>query len=165
MKNPNSAALIARNNAFAFSATAPHTITAFDPNVNGQVDTVACGTDGSVLLGGTFSDAGGAANRNLAKVDATTGASMPFAFHPGGRVAHMEVVTDQAGVRHLLVGGYFAGYLDSRNPVTGADDGYGTPTVSGNYDDPDWSPAGHATRIWNMTVSPPSHAGRARGAR
>ncbi len=114
--------------------------------MDGQVDTVACGTDGSVLLGGTFSTAGGAANRNLAKVNATTGASMPFTFHPGGRVAHMEILQG-----HLLVGGYFAGYLDSRNPVTGADDGYGTPTISGNYDDPDWSPAGHATRIWNMT--------------
>ncbi len=159
VKNPNSAALITRNNAFAFSATAPHTITAFDPNVDGQVDTVVCGTDGSVLLGGTFSTAGGVANRNLAKVNATTGASMTFSFHPGGRVAHMEVVTDQAGFQHLLVGGNFAGYLDSRNPVSGADDGYGTPAVSGNYNDPDWSPAGHATRIWNMTVSPPNTPG------
>jgi hypothetical protein len=147
VKNPNSSALIARNNAFAFSALAPHRITAWDPNVNGQVDTAACGTDGSILLGGTFSTAGGATNRNLAKVNATTGASMPFSFHPGGRVTHMEVVQG-----HLLVGGYFPGYLDSRNPVTGDDDGYGTPTIEGNYDDPDWDPAAHATRIYNMTV-------------
>jgi hypothetical protein len=74
---------------------------------------------------------------------------MDFAFHPGGRVAHMEIVQG-----HLLVGGYFPGYLDSRNPVTGADDGYGTPAISGNYNDPDWAPAAHATRIHNMTVSP-----------
>jgi len=154
VKNPSSATLITRNNAFAFSATAPHVITAFNPNVNGRVDTVVCGTDGSVLLGGTFSTAGGAANRNLAKVNATTGVSMPFSFHPGGRVTHMEVVKDRAGVTHLLVGGYFAGYLDSRDPVSGADDGYGTPVITGNYNDPDWSPAAHATRIYNMTVSP-----------
>ncbi len=152
VKNPNSAALITRNNAFAFSATAPHTITAFDPNVNGQVDTVACGTDGSVLLGGTFTAAGGATGlNNIVKVNATTGLrDGTFAYRPGGRVAHMEIVQG-----HLLVGGYFPGYLDSRNPVTGADDGYGTPAISGNYDDPGdpgWAPAGHATRIWNMTV-------------
>ena len=147
VKNPNSNALITRNNAFAFSAVAPYGITGWDPNVNGQVDTAVCGTDGSILLGGTFSVAGNTANRNLAKVTATTGLSMPFSFHPGGRVAHMEIVQG-----HLLVGGYFAGYLDSRNPVTGADDGYGTPTISGNYADPDWTPAGHATRVYNMTV-------------
>jgi len=146
VKDPNSAALITRNNAFAFSAVAPYKISPWDPNVNGRVDTAACGTDGSVLLGGTFSTAGGAANRNLAKVNASTGASMPFAFHPSGRVAHMEVVQG-----HLLVGGYFPGYLDSRNPVTGADDGYGTPTISGNYTEPDFPAVAHATRVYNMT--------------
>src|SRR4051812_28738748 len=147
VKNPSSTALIARNNAFAFSATAPYKITPFDPNVNGQVDTVVCGTDGSVLLGGTFTTAGGVANRNLAKVNAATGASMPFSFHPAARVAHMEIVQG-----HLLVGGFFAGFLDSRNPVTGADDGYGTPAISGTYQYTGAQP--YSTRIWNMTPSP-----------
>ena len=155
LRNPGSTALVARNNAFAFRATAPHTILPWNPNVNGRVDTVACGPDGSVFLGGTFSTAGGAANRNLAKVNATSGASMPFAFHPSGRVAHMEIVQPRAGELHLLVGGYFPGYLDSRNPITGADDGYATPSVSGNYADPDFEGVvGHATRIWNMSVYP-----------
>ena len=84
-------------------------------------------------------------------MNATTGASMPFSYHPTGRVAHVEVVQPRAGEFHLLVGGYFAGLLDSRNPVTGADDGYGTPAITGNYTEPDFPAAAHAARVWNMT--------------
>jgi hypothetical protein len=151
VRNPNSSTPVARNNAFAFRATAPHTINNWNPNVNGQVDMVACGTDGSVFLGGTFSTAGGTANRNLAKVNAVTGASMSFAFHPAGRVAHMEVVQPRAAEFHLLVGGYFAGLLASVNPVTGADDHYidNALPITGTYQYPGVS--GHARRIWNMT--------------
>ena len=151
IRNPGSTALIARNNAFAFSATAPHTVTGWNPNVNGQVDTVECGTDGAILLGGTFTSAGGAANRNLAKVTATTGAALPFAFDPPAAVFHIEVA---AG--HLLVGGRFAGFLDSRNPVSGADDGYGMPTLSGTYQFPGAQPL--STRVYNMAVSPNGQA-------
>jgi hypothetical protein len=163
VEQPNSENALTRNNAFAFRATAPHTITAWNPNVNGRVDTVACGTDSTyVLIGGTFTRVNGTAVRNIAKVNTTTGAAMPFSFQPNNRVAHIEVVTDAGGVRHALVGGYFTGLLDSRNPVTGADDGYGTPaitgTYSGNYTDPDFPAAGHARRIWNMTVSPDGRA-------
>ena len=163
VEQPNSENALTRNNAFAFRATAPHTITAWNPNVNGRVDSVACGVDGTyVLLGGTFTSVGGTAVRNIAKVSTATGAAMPFAFQPNNRVAHIEVVTDAAGVRHALVGGYFTGLLDSRNPVTGADDGYRTPVITGNYSrnytDPDFPAAGHAPRIWNMTVSPNGRA-------
>jgi hypothetical protein len=144
VKNAGSDALIARNNAFAFSATAPYRVTAWNPNVSGQVETAACGTDGSILLGGSFSRAGNAANRNLAKVSATTGAAMPFAFHPGAQVSHIEVVRG-----HLLVGGFFAGYLRSVSPVTGQPDGYGMPAISGTYSY--GGAAGPSTRIYNMT--------------
>ncbi len=163
VEQPNSETALTRNNAFSFRATAPHTITTWNPNVNGRVDTVACGVDGTyVLLGGTFTSVNGTAVRNVAKVSTTTGAVMPYSFQPTGRVAHIEVVTDAGGVRHALFGGYFTGLLDSRNPVTGADDGYGTPVITGtyssNYTNPDFPAAGHARRIWNMTVSPNGRA-------
>jgi hypothetical protein len=157
VRNPNSATLITRNNAFSFRATAPYTVSTWNPNVNGRVDTVACGVDGTyVLLGGTFTSVNGTAVRNLAKVSTSTGAVMPFSFQPTGRIAHVEVVTDAGGVRHLLVGGYFTGLLDSRNPVTGADDGYGTPAITGTYQYE--GVVSHARRIWNMTVSPNGRA-------
>jgi hypothetical protein len=151
VRNPNSSTPVARNNAFAFSATPPHTVNAWNPNVNGQVDTVACGTDGSVFLGGSFSNAGGLANANLAKVSAVSGASMPFSFHPAGRVAHLEVVQPRPGEFHLLVGGYFSQLLASVNPATGANDHYidNVLPITGTYQYP--GVVGHARRIWNMT--------------
>ena len=156
VRNANTSTNITRRNAFAFSATAPHTVLPWNPDTNGRVDTAACTPDGHVLIGGTFTSAGGATVRNLAKVDGVTGANRGFGFQPAGRVAHIEVVTDAGGVQHALVGGYFSGLLDSRNPVTGANDNYGTPAISGSYVYPNVSP--NAPRIWNMTVSPNGRA-------
>ena len=145
VKNGGSNALIARNNAFAFSATAPYRVTGWNPNVNGQVETVECGTDGAILLGGQFTRAGGATVRNLAKVNASTGAAMAFAQGPSAIVHHIEVV-----LGHLLVGGSFPGYLKSVSPVTGQSDGYGMPTIAGTYQFP--GVAAHRTQIYNMSV-------------
>jgi hypothetical protein len=163
VKNGGSGNLIARNNAFAFSAVAPYKVTTWNPNVNGVVDTVACAPDGSLLLGGSFSAVGTTTTgiRNIARVDNVNGAVRPFAVSPvfNGHVMHIEVVQG-----HALVGGYFTaqaatatspaapGYLRSLNPVTGAADGYGLPAISGTYVYPGAS--ANATRIYNMTVSP-----------
>jgi hypothetical protein len=144
VENGNSTIPVARNNAFAFSATAPYLVNAWNPNVNGLVDTVACDPDGSVLIGGQFTSAGGAANRNLAKLDAVTGGSIPFGLHPSGIVAHIEVVSG-----HTLVGGYFPGILTSVSPFTGLPDGYATPSFSGTYQYAYVAP--NMTHISNMT--------------
>lgn len=143
VKNGGSSALIPRNNAFAFSATAPYRVTGWNPNVNGQVNSAACAPDGTILLGGTFSTAGGAAVRNLAKVDAGTGAARSFATRAAGAVQHLEVVQG-----HLLVGGYFSGSLMSLSPATGGRDGYGLPAISGSYDS-----TGRSS-VYNMSPSP-----------
>jgi hypothetical protein len=156
VKNGNSTALIARSNAFAFSATAPYKVTNWNPNVNGTVDTVACNADGSVLLGGVFTSAGGQAVKNIARVDAVTGAGLPFNMKPGGRVTHIEVVGG-----HALVGGYFPKYLVSLNPTTGVPDNYinGSTVnipITGNYSYP--GVTSNPTRVWNMSVSPDQSA-------
>jgi hypothetical protein len=156
VRNPNSTTPIARNNAFAFRAVSPYTVLPWNPNVNGQVDTAACAPDGAILLGGSFTTVGGVAANNLAKVNATTGAQATFGLHPAGRVAHVEVVRDTAGVQHLLVGGYAAPYLRSANPLTGAADNYTMPAISGTYQYP--GVAAHTTRVYNMTVSPNGQA-------
>ena len=157
VRNPNSTTPIARSNAFAFRATSPYTVLPWAPNPNGQVDTVACAPDGDVLLGGSFSSAGGATVRNLVKVDEVTGVNQSsFALQPAGRVGHIEVVTDEAGVRHLLVGRYAAPYLRSINPLTGATDRYGVPTIAGTYQF-DMAVA-QTPRVYNMTVSPDGRA-------
>ncbi len=166
VRNPNSTTPVGRNNVFAFRATAPHTIYAsWNPNVNGQVDTVACAPDGDVYLGGQFTTVGGVAVRNLAKVTPATnngtGANQAaFTLHPAGRVAHVEVVQPAPGELHLLVGGFAAPYLRSVNPLTGANDNYlpSNINITGTYQIPDVAP--HTTRIYNMTVYPaPYQAG------
>ena len=166
VRNPGSNTPVARNNVFAFRATAPHTIWAnWNPNVNGQVDTVACAPDGGIYIGGQFTTVGGVAVRNLAKVTPATNNGTAvnqaaFTLHPAGRVAHVEVVRDQGGVLHLLVGGYAAPYLRSVDPLTGANQNY-LPTnlaISGTYQFPGVS--AHSTRVYNMSVHPaPYQAG------
>jgi hypothetical protein len=151
VKNARSTTALQRHNAFAFSAAAPYRVTGWNPNVDGEVDTVACAPDGKILLGGKFTSAGGAAAKNLARVSAVTGAAAPFGFTSHGRVAHIEVVGG-----HLLVGGNFPGYLTSVSPTTGQADGYGMPAISGSYSYPGVKSNG--TRVWNMSVSPDGSA-------
>jgi len=164
VKNGNATALIPRNNAFAFSATSPYKVTSWNPNVNGQVNSVACSPDGKILLGGTFTQVNGTTTaKNLVKVDAATGALDPTFLwtlngktSPAGAVAHIEVVQN-----HLLVGGKFTpsgttvlypGYLASVSPLTGRSDGYALPTLTGSYVYPGVKT--NTTQVFNMTVSP-----------
>ena len=52
----------ARNNVFSFGAVSPFKVTAWDPNVNGVVNSIAFSADCSVAyLGGQFSSVGGTA--------------------------------------------------------------------------------------------------------
>jgi hypothetical protein len=158
VKNPNSNTAIPRNNAFAFSAGQPnYNVLPWNPDVNGQVDTVACAPDGDVYLGGSFTTVGGTAVRNLAKVNGATGANnAAFTLHPSGRVAHVEIVRDSTGVLHLLVGGYAAPYLRSVDALTGANqNGYLPVTgsfISGTYQFT--GVVAQTPRIYNMTVFP-----------
>ena len=144
------AVVVTRNNAFSFSAT-NGVITAWDPNVNGQVDTVAFanGDCTKAFLGGVFTSLHGTAVKNIAKVNTTDAGTVDSAFlnSAGGRVAHLEVMQG-----HLLVGGYFAGYLKSVSPATGRSDSYGTPAISGTYVFPGVKQ--NSTRVYNMTPSP-----------
>lgn len=157
VRNPGSSLPLTRTNAFAFRATAPHTVTSWAPRINGQVDTVACSPDGRfVVIGGTFTSVNGVTVRNLAKLSTSTGAPMPYPLGPAGRVAHVEIVTDAGGTRHLLVGGYFPGYLRSVGPASGRPDGYRLPAISGKYSYPSVRP--HRTGVFNMTVSPDGRA-------
>ena len=142
-----SSVAVPRSNAFAFSATAPYRVTGWNPAVDGEVDTAACAPDGSVLLGGSFSSAGGAAAQNLTRVDAATGRSLGFGFQPDGEVDHVEIVQG-----HLLVGGRFSGYLASVSPTTGASDGYGVPAIAGSYQYAGVS--ANSTRVYTMAPSP-----------
>src|SRR5690348_13832808 len=90
-----------RNNAFSFRATAPFTVSGWNPDVNGEVNSVAfSGGCGSAFLGGSFSSVHGTRAANIAKVDAATG-RVVTRF---GRRADAPVLSLAASHGHLLAG-------------------------------------------------------------
>jgi hypothetical protein len=141
---------VSRNNAFSFSATAPFTVTSWNPDVNGEVDSVALSPDCSeAYLGGVFTSVNGTAVHNIAEVSTSTGA-VNTAF---GHSANGQVETLAMHNGHLLTGGYFTSvngstdkYFVSLNPSTGKDDGYLSLNISGNY-------GSGATTVYNQQIS------------
>ena len=147
----------ARNNAFSFSATAPYTVTLWDPNVNGTVDSIAFdGSDCShAYLGGQFTTVGGAAAKNIAEVDTNLGALVPaFKSNASGEVDTLVVSNG-----HLLAGGAFKGingstadpYFASLSPATGQDDGFVHLSISGHYVYP--GVLSNPTKVYNQQLS------------
>ncbi len=153
IKSPaNGNATYTRNNAFAFSGTTGK-MTAFAPNTNGVVNTIAlnpadCST---AWIGGSFSSVGGQAASNIAAVDSTTGALKATFSHSANNEVNGLLYTHG----QLLSAGYFSSIngasrakLASLNPVTGAPTSYLTLGLSGNYPG---NP--NATRGYNFTLS------------
>src|ERR1700727_2128998 len=156
----------ARNNAFSFSATAPYTVTSWNPNVNGIVNTVAFnGTNcADAYLGGKFTSVNGTKVGNLAEGSTSTGAVVT-AF---GHTANGQVETLLGAGGHILAGGYYTTingsstkYMTSLNPTTGKDDGFINLGISGNYQFACSGPgcpstgqaASNATRVYNQELS------------
>ena len=140
----------ARNNAFSFSAASPFSVTSWNPNVNGTVNSIAFSPDCSqAYLGGHFTSVNGTTVNNIAEVSTSTGAvNTAFAHSAGGQV---ETLAYSNG--HLLTGGYFTSingssnkYFVSLNPATGIDDGYLKLNISGTY-------GNGATTVYNQQIS------------
>ena len=150
----------ARNNAFSFSATTG-VVSAWNPNVNGVVNSVALSADcATAYLGGSFTSVNGTTVKNIAAVSTATGAVLPgFAHTASGQVSALLISGS-----HLLVGGYFSGingssrkYMASVAPSTGIDDGYVNLNISGNYQYTDAggrTASANATRVYNYALSP-----------
>jgi hypothetical protein len=146
-----------RNNVFSFSDTAPFMVTSWNPNVNGTVNTIAFnGSCTDAYIGGKFTMVGSAAVKNIAEINATTGAVVAaFKSNASGQV---ESILAAKG--HLLTGGFFKGingssadpYYASLNPATGKDDGYLSLAVSGHY--VYTGAKTNNTEIYNQQLSP-----------
>ena len=142
-----------RDNAFSFSANSPYTVTSWNPDVNGIVNSIAFSPDCSTAyLGGKFTSIGGTAVNNLAAVSTSTGQVIStFGSNASGQV---ETLLMHNG--HLLTGGYFKKinnssnpYMASLNPTTGKDDGFVKLNISGNYS---FAPL-NGTRVYNQSLS------------
>jgi hypothetical protein len=146
-----------RNNAFSFSATSPYTVTSWNPNVNGIVNSIAFnGTNcADAYIGGSFTSVNGTTVKNLAEVDTTAGAVVT-AF---GHSANGQVSTLLEANGHILVGGYYTSinnstanpYMTSLSPVTGKDDGFLSLKISGHNTFPGVS--NNPTHVYNQALS------------
>src|SRR5215510_2343485 len=147
-----------RTNIFSFSDTAPFTVTSWDPNVNGTVNTIAFnnGNCANAYIGGKFTMVGSTPVKNIAEINTTTGAVVPaFKSNASG-----QVETILAAKGHLLTGGFFKGingstanpFYVSLNPATGKDDGYLSLGVSGHYVYPNVKT--NNTEVYNQQLSP-----------
>jgi hypothetical protein len=143
-----------RNNAFSFKATAPFSMTGWNPDADGEVNSIAfSGGCGSAFLGGSFHSVHGTQAKNIAKVSTHTG-KVVTRF---GRRADAPVLSLVASHGHLLAGGQFRivngsadSYLASLSPSTGKDDGFARLGISGSLGD-------GRTKIYNQQIS---HDGR-----
>jgi hypothetical protein len=150
-----------RNNIFSFSATAPYKVTSWNPNVNGQVNSITFsgGNCGHAYIGGKFTSVGGTAVKNIAEIDTTTGAVVTgFKHSANGQV---ETLLGHGG--HIIAGGYYTSingssahkYMTSLNPTTGADDGFINLGISGSYQfcSPSRCASSNPTRVYNQQLS------------
>jgi hypothetical protein len=154
-----------RNNAFAFSDTAPFTMQPWNPDVNGTVNTVAFdGTNcGDAYIGGQFTTIGSTTAKNIAEVDTDLGAVVPaFKDNAGGQVETILAVdVPPTGVGgHLLTGGFFKSinnssadpYYTSLNPTTGRNDGFLDLGISGHIEFK--GVKDNSTEVYNQQLSP-----------
>ncbi len=150
----------ARNNAFSFDSSTG-TVSAWNPDVNGVVNSIALSADcTTAYLGGGFSVVHGTTAQNLASVSTATGAVNSGFRHAASNLVEALLVTG----KHVLVGGYFnvangstKKYLLSVNPLTGVDDGYVNLNISGNYvytDDGGVASSPNGSRVYNFEFSP-----------
>jgi len=157
------ATIYSRNNIFSFKKTAPFTVTAWAPNVNGQVNAIAFnGSNCSrAYIGGSFTSVSGTAVSNIAEISTSSG-NVISTF---GHSANNQVWTMVYAKGHLLTGGDFHFVNGSKNPfmaslspVTGKDDGFVHLNISGDYQycAQGGSPCtknSHSSQVYNQQLS------------
>jgi hypothetical protein len=146
-----------RNNVFSFQATPPYSVSRWNPDVNGEVNSIAVGGRrcSRAYLGGSFSRVHGAKVTDIAEVSTSTGAVQAKFRHDANRPVETLVLHDH----RVLAGGFFTSingsarkYYASLNDSTGADDGYLRLSISGHYRYR--HAARNRTRIYNQQLSP-----------
>ena len=142
-----------RAGLLSFSATPPYTLSALDPEVNGQVNSIAFSPQAGcadAYIGGSFTNVHGTAVTNIAEISTTTGAVVSAFGHDANNVVDTLVGYGS----HLLAGGEFTqvngssrNYYASLSPVTGKDDGFLNLNVSGEV------PGADQPQVFNQQLS------------
>lgn len=100
--SPNGGAAVTRNGIARFNSDGTLD-TAFNPNADSTVFSIALQSDGKILIAGTFFNVGGQSRRYLARLDPTTGA--PDAFNPIIENSLRTIAVQPNG--KILIGGSF----------------------------------------------------------
>jgi hypothetical protein len=127
-----------RNNIFSFKAAAPYTVTPWNPDVNGLVNSITFngGNCAKAYIGGSFTSVHGTAVRNIAEISTSTGAvNTNFAHDARGGVDTLLGVDG-----HILAGGAFTlingstsdPFMTSLSPATGKNDRFLRLHISGH---------------------------------
>jgi hypothetical protein len=150
-----------RHNIFSFSASSPYRMTSWNPNVNGQVNSITfSGNCAYAYIGGKFTYVHGHRAHNIAKISTSTGAVVTGFNHN----ANGQVETLRRFKGHLLVGGYYTSisgdnganpYMTSLKPTTGKDDGFIHLHISGHYHfcSATRCASNNPTRVYNQQIS------------
>src|SRR5450755_174115 len=150
------AVTLSRNNVFSFDAARPYTVNSWNPDVNGEVNSIAIGGTNcsTAYLGGSFTKVHGTTVHNLAAVSTSTGA-VQTKFRGD---ANNTVLTVLLHDGRLLTGGYFTAingqnrrFYAGLSSSTGAPDSYLSLNISGNYQFP--GVAQNGTRVANQQLS------------
>ena len=145
-----------RNNVFSFSATRPYRVTSWNPDVNGEVNSIAVGGTNcsTAYLGGTFTKVHGTSVKDIAAVSTSTGAVLTKFRHEANNTVQTLLLHNG----RLLTGGYFTtingqsrDYYAALSSSTGAPSGYLGLDISGNYQFP--GVASNGTRVYNQQLS------------
>ena len=123
---PNGGATVTRNRIARLNADGTLD-TAFNPNANGLILSMALQTDGKVLVCGTFTTIGGQTRNRLARLDGTTGLADSFDPNPNNLVYTVAVQTDGkilAGGDFTTIGGQTRNRLARLDAATGLADAF-----------------------------------------
>jgi hypothetical protein len=148
----------ARHNAFGFRASPPFTLTSWNPDVAGEVNSITFvqGRCGRAYIGGRFDAVGGRLARDIAEVSTAGPGTLIRRF---GRFANEPVETLASYRWHILAGGYFTEingssadpFMVSLNPRSGRDDRLLRLHIGGHYVYPGAAP--NRTRVFNQQIS------------
>jgi hypothetical protein len=148
-----------RSGAFSFGAKAPYKVTSWNPQVQGEVHSIALTKDcRHAYIGGHFTKAGGKKAKDIAEVRTYNNTLVTQWGHNSNGGVNTLLLTG----KHLLAGGFFTSvngssdrYYASLSPATGRDDGYLHFGISGHYDYPGVVP--NPTQVFNQQISPDRH--------
>ena len=130
--SPNGGAAVTRNRIVRLNSDGTLD-SAFNPDIDGLVTSLAVQADGKILVGGLFTIAGGQTRNSIARLDAVTGLADSFDPNANSIVWSISVQEDGeilAGGGFTSIGGQVRRRIARLDPMTGLADSF-DPNPSG----------------------------------